>query len=170
MASRHGASVAWWIGKVLRVLQPSAIPPIAGQSYAGGSLWRETEVEERLQCVLRGMAQVSDGKKRPLVSRTQGPRSPSAYLRPGYPLAGCSPAEPASVSPGEQAITEGCRTIKSNPTLPVRKASRGVAKEGPFFVQRMGSTSRIVPFRLMSSFQEVSSADTLTIDRLAAPK
>ena len=27
--------------------------------------------------------------------------------------------------------------------MPVRKAGRGVAKEGPFFVQRMGSTSQI---------------------------
>src|SRR4051812_29287580 len=29
-----------------------------------------------------------------------GQMRPSAHRRPGYPLAGCSPAEPASVSPG----------------------------------------------------------------------
>jgi len=30
----------------------------------------------------------------------QGPDAPSAHRRPGYPLSGCVPAEPDSVSPG----------------------------------------------------------------------
>src|SRR5450755_689728 len=71
---------------------------------------------------------------------TQSP-TPSAYLRPSYPLAGCSPAEPTSVSPGEKSIPQACRRCKINQGLPARKAGKSVAKEWPFFVQRMGSTS-----------------------------
>ncbi len=48
---------------------------------------------------------------------------------------------PTSVSPGEPAISQACRGSKSNQKLPVRKAGKSVAKEWPFFVQRMGSTS-----------------------------
>src|SRR5271170_3260994 len=62
-------------------------------------------------------------------------------LRPSYPLAGCSPAEPTSVSPGEQSIAEQRQRSKINPKLPVREAGKSVAKGWPFFVQRMGSTS-----------------------------
>ena len=56
-------------------------------------------------------------------------------------MAGCSPAEPTSVSPGGKAITFGRRGGKINQELPVRKPGRSVAKECPFFVQRTGSTS-----------------------------
>ena len=40
----------------------------------------------------------------------QGPDAPSAHRRPGYPLSGCVPAEPDSVSPGSVrlASTEQC--------------------------------------------------------------
>lgn len=40
----------------------------------------------------------------------QGPDAPSAHRRPGYPLSGCVPAEPDSVSPGRVrlASTEQC--------------------------------------------------------------
>src|SRR5258706_15423877 len=83
------------------------------------------------------------GKKRLRIGwPTQSP-TPSAYLRPSFPLAGCSPAEPASVSPGTKAIPQACRRCKINQELPVRKAGKSVAKEWPFFVQRMGSTSDI---------------------------
>ncbi len=34
----------------------------------------------------------------------QGPDAPSAHCRPGYPLSGCFPAEPDSVSPGNIRI------------------------------------------------------------------
>jgi len=61
------------------------------------------------------------GKKGPQTGwPTQGP-TPSAYLRPSYPLAGCSPAEPTSVSPGETAIPQTCRASKVNHKLLVRK-------------------------------------------------
>lgn len=36
----------------------------------------------------------------------QGAATPSARRRPGYPLAGCSPAEPASVSPGRFRLSQ----------------------------------------------------------------
>ena len=82
-----------------------------------------------------------EGKKRLRIEGpTQSP-TPSAYRRPSYPLAGCSPAEPTTISPGEKAIPQGCRRCKINQELPVRKAGKSVAKEWPFFVQRMGSTS-----------------------------
>src|SRR5450755_3531589 len=80
------------------------------------------------------------GKKRPRSGWPIRSPTPSAYLRPSYPLAGCSPAEPASVSPGEKAIPQACRRCKTNQELPVRKAGKSVAKEWPFFVQRIGST------------------------------
>lgn len=35
----------------------------------------------------------------------QGPDAPSAHRRPGYPLSGCVPAEPDSVSPGNLRVT-----------------------------------------------------------------
>ena len=49
-----------------------------------------------------GMARVSEGKVRAPTTEWSAEPSwwPSAHRRPGYPLAGCSPAEPASVSPG----------------------------------------------------------------------
>jgi hypothetical protein len=53
--------------------------------------------------------------------------TPPAYRRPGYPLAGCSPAEPASVSPGEKAIPCGVRRGKINRALPVRRTGESVA-------------------------------------------
>jgi hypothetical protein len=33
-----------------------------------------------------------------------GAQAPSAHRRPGYPLVGCAPAEPTSVSPGVAMI------------------------------------------------------------------
>jgi hypothetical protein len=35
----------------------------------------------------------------------RGSSEPSVHRRPGYPLSGCVPAEPDSVSPGEKTIT-----------------------------------------------------------------
>src|SRR5438270_13796780 len=81
-------------------------------------------------------------RERPVVGGPTG-RTPSAYLRPGYPLAGCSPAEPASVSPGAEVIPLGTGERQTNRRLRVRKTCAGVAKNGSFFVQRMGSTSII---------------------------
>src|SRR5229473_3299993 len=48
------------------------------------------------------MTPVSDGVKErtPDGFHHQGPDAPSAHRRPSYPLSGCVPAEPDSVSPG----------------------------------------------------------------------
>src|SRR5277367_4789687 len=48
------------------------------------------------------MTPVSDGIREmaPDGFHHQGPDAPSAHRRPGYPLSGCVPAEPDSVSPG----------------------------------------------------------------------
>ena len=67
--------------------------------------------------------------------------TPSAYHRPGYPLAGCSPAEPASVSPGRGEIPAEARASKISQGLLVWSAGKGVAKECSIFVQNLGSTS-----------------------------
>src|SRR5271157_6655770 len=49
-----------------------------------------------------GMTAASDGGQRtaPCGFHHQGPDAPSAHRRPGYPLSGCVPAAPDSVSPG----------------------------------------------------------------------
>jgi putative transposase len=64
--------------------------PVAGLPHAGGSV----------SCVFRGIAPASagEGEKSPWA---QG-EAPAARRRPGYPLVGCSPAEPTSVSPGSR--------------------------------------------------------------------
>ena len=67
-------------------------------------------------------------------------RTPSAYRRPGYPLAGCSPAEPTSVSPGEAGIP-GKASFPTSSTEERHETGESVAKEGPICHPRMGSTS-----------------------------
>src|SRR5216684_4240405 len=144
MASRGGGGVDGGLDELLRVLQRATDTPVAGGSNACRGVREGIEITQGMPCVLRGMTQVSDGRER------RGPwsddardQAPSAYLRPSYPLAGCSPAEPTSVSPGEKSIPQACRRCKINQELPVRKPGKSVAKEWPFFVQRMGSTSDI---------------------------
>src|SRR5271165_3086088 len=67
-------------------------------------------VTQRCGWIFGGMTSVSE-----IISETapgglhhQGPDAPSAHRRPGYPLSGCVPAEPDSVSPGSirLALTE----------------------------------------------------------------
>src|SRR5229473_2833391 len=144
MASRGGGGVDGGLDELLRVLQRATDTPVAGGSNACRGVREGIEITQGMPCVLRGMTQVSDGRER------RGPwsddardQAPSAYLRPSYPLAGCSPAEPTSVSPGEKAIPQACRRCKTDQELPVRKAGKSVAKEWPFFVQTMGSTSEL---------------------------
>src|SRR5215475_2934204 len=48
----------------------------------------------------------------PLTIRS-GACAPLAHRRPGYPLSGCSPAEPDSVSPGATTVTEAAWTDKT---------------------------------------------------------
>lgn len=52
------------------------------------------------------MTPVSNGRKKTAPSdfRHRGPDAPLAHHRPGYPLSGCFPAEPDSVSPGTRSI------------------------------------------------------------------
>src|ERR1700685_2417469 len=142
MASRGGAGVGSRVDELLRVLQRGAFASVAGGSDACRGVRKGIEITRGTLCVLGGMAQESDGRERrgPWSNDTRG-QAPSAYLRPSYPLAGCSPAEPTSVSPGEEAIPQACPGCKINQELPVRKAGKSVAKEWLFFVQRMGSTS-----------------------------
>src|SRR5580765_3891557 len=72
MASRNGAGAGVGIGAILRLLQRGARSSVAGVSNAGGRVRKEIAVRQGTACVLGGMAQVSDGKKRPLLSVTQG--------------------------------------------------------------------------------------------------
>jgi hypothetical protein len=65
------------------------------------------------------------------------------HLRPGYPSVGCSPAEPTSVSPGALTIPKGVLEKQEHRKASGREARQSVAKEGLFFVQRMGSTSAL---------------------------
>jgi hypothetical protein len=53
--------------------------------------------------IFGGTAPMSNGteKTAPGALRHQGPDTPLAHRRPGYPLSGCVPAEPDSVSPGD---------------------------------------------------------------------
>src|SRR6266478_4738345 len=53
------------------------------------------------------MTPVSDGIREmaPGGFHHQGPDAPSAHRRPSYPLSGCVPAEPDSVSPGAESVT-----------------------------------------------------------------
>src|ERR1019366_3836780 len=112
-----GAGVGCGVDDLLRVLQRGAFAPVAEGSNAGGGVREGIEVTQGMLCVLGGMTQVSDGRERrgPWSDDARG-QAPSAYLRPSYPLAGCSPAEPTSVSLGKKAIPQPwrrCKTKKS---------------------------------------------------------
>ena len=99
-------------------------------------------------CVLGGMAPVSDGGEEKAPDRMTDPEPnaigvPSAELSLGWMLASRAnlrftrrDGDTASV-PRKQEQQE----------LPVRKTGESVAKEWPFFVQRMGSTSISNDFR-----------------------
>ena len=56
---------------------------------------------------LKAWLRCPKGRKRnaPDKRTCQGPAAPLAHRRPGYPLSGCVPAEPDSVSPGQLRIT-----------------------------------------------------------------
>src|SRR5438477_8614878 len=62
-------------------------------------------------CVFGGIAPASDGGKR-LPEECLREPAPSARRRPGYPLAGCTPAEPASVSPGVTKLPHESRQAR----------------------------------------------------------
>ena len=145
MASGGGAGVGGGVDDLLRVLQRPAIASVVGGSNAGRSVREEIEITQGMPCVLKGMPPVTTaGGRNERLRRhgwTRGVKYLVVHRRPGYPLIGCSPAEPTSVSLGEKSITEEREQSKIKPELPVRKTGKSVAKEWPFFVQRMGSTS-----------------------------
>ena len=61
----------------------------------------------------------------------QGPDAPSAHRRPGYPLSGCVPAEPDSVSPGRGrlASTEQCDKPPSDTGVMPQKIQPNLLRE-----------------------------------------
>jgi hypothetical protein len=64
--------------------------------------------------------------------------TPSAYLRPGYPLVGCSPAEPTSVSPGEtNGIATASRTQEQG-KVAGQEGQRKCSEEMPDFCPKNG--------------------------------
>src|SRR6516225_8117387 len=100
MASGSGAGAAVGVAELLRLLQRRTHASVAGGSHAGRGLWQRTEITQGMLCVLRGMAQVTTGGRKERLRRhgwTRGAKYLVVHLRPSYPLAGCSPAEPASV-------------------------------------------------------------------------
>ena len=48
----------------------------------------------------------------------RGPTAPLAHRRPGYPLSGCVPAEPDSVSPGDLSIATNHRACQLTNHIP----------------------------------------------------
>src|SRR3954451_18020263 len=93
--------------------------------------------------IFGGITPVSDDGGGPLAHQrgARGP-VPSAHHRPGYPLSGCVPAEPDSVSPGGPTVTSTPATNKSNGLEPI--SSDGSAKCTPEprwvpFARRCGS-------------------------------
>jgi hypothetical protein len=81
------------------------------------------------------------GERAPSHQRGWGPPQgvPSVHRRPDYPLVGCAPAEPASVSPGvvklpaEQSRNKLNRQRSDNGSGPGRPET-GVAKDRRFLV------------------------------------
>src|SRR5690242_10521276 len=114
MASGGGARAAVGVDDLLRLLQRRAHAPVAGRSHAGGGVREGIEVTQGMPCVLGGMAQVTIRRRRKERLRRHGWTRGAKYLvvhrRPGYPLVGCSPAEPTSVSPGVKTIPRSGRS------------------------------------------------------------
>jgi hypothetical protein len=87
------------------------------------------------------MAQVSDGgeEKAPNRMTDSEPNAigvPSAELSLGWMLA----SRANLCFTRQRGDTPGASRKQDQQELPVRKVGKSVAKEGPFFVQRMGST------------------------------
>ena len=85
----------------------------------------------------QGIAPVSEGgnEEGALVHGcgSEGSGAPSAHRRPSYPLAGCVPAEPASVSLGGETIAKGVGGDKANARGPA-EGRKSVAKKWAFLV------------------------------------
>ncbi len=78
----------------------------------------------------------------------QGPDAPSAHRRPGYPLSGCVPAEPDSVSPGSVrlASTEQCGKPPSDTGVMPQKIllSRCPTEKWPKVTHSLGRRALII--------------------------
>jgi len=100
---------------------------------------RDEGVRRRVpcRCVFGGMALASEGreKKSPRGGWPRG-GAPSARRRPGYPLVGCTPAEPTSVWPGMFKVSRRARGSQEQPPQPRCSGQDGSTRssEGfPFF-------------------------------------
>src|SRR5215468_6831189 len=87
------------------------------------------------------------GKEAPGHQRGRGRpcEAPSAHRRPGYPLSGCVPAEPDSVSPGGGTVTSRSERHKCNTPGRVTEARPDRCTTEPGwvrFARRCGSVSR----------------------------
>ena len=81
---RPTRSIIAEVDELLRVLQRGADAPVVGGSHAGRGLWEGTTLTQGRQCVLGGMAQVSDGrggKEVPWIELTQGTRHRRTFGR-----------------------------------------------------------------------------------------
>jgi hypothetical protein len=67
----------------------------------------------KIEYVLKGMAPASDGGENAPGQESPEADAPSARRRPGYPLVGCSPAEPTAVSPGGRRVSSRNRQCKA---------------------------------------------------------
>ncbi len=102
--------------------------------------------------IFGGMSLVSHGgeagPRATYVGRGPNGDAPLAHRRPGYPLVGCSPAEPTAVSPGATDVPQSQLANKpkrlytaTSRRFTTTKDGPSVAKDCLFFVLTMGSTS-----------------------------
>ena len=82
-------------------------------------------------------------KKAPDNYHRQRPDASSAHRRPGYPLSGCVPAEPDSVSPGNHTLAARTRVRKdaSAPELCLKNPNR--FEKASKSVQNLSEESKI---------------------------
>jgi len=107
-------------------LNPLRLPRAAQKRNRASSDWGSAPDPG----IFRGMTPVSDGTaqtRRPrAIQLAQGPDAPSAHRRSGYPLSGCVPAEPDSVSPDRDTLHHGGtkrKTRTNQETQPMGKCN-----------------------------------------------
>src|SRR5208337_53879 len=95
----------------------------------------------------------------------QGPDAPSAHRRPGYPLSGCVPAEPDSVSPGRVrlASTEQCGKPPSDTRVMPQKIllSRCPTEKWPKVTHSLGRRASLLKFLLVMDGSTTLGSGTL---------
>ena len=116
--------------KLKRVAQPDACHCSCGlwQQRGGESKQKRRAALVRIGGVLGGMAPASNGGKSAPGRNGPGADAPLARRRPGYPLVGCAPAEPTSVSPGGRRLpARGLRCKAKEGTQTGRVLAKAVA-------------------------------------------